>query len=136
MKTIIKSFIIAGIIYMIIGVLLGGFMSGGSLAEYIETDEGHWVEVIHIFIDNIGFLSFIIMGLVYFVVPQISKKEIYSKKIARHSLILVNVGLITVLFSLLINGLGYTIPSLIILIGGVILTIGFLAFGYNVLKSL
>src|SRR3989338_1876302 len=93
MKSVIKSFIISVIFYMFIGVLLGGMLSIGKIGVYSETEAGHWLEVEHIFINNVGFLSFIIIGLVYFVTPLISKKEIYSKDLAKFDFFILNFGL-------------------------------------------
>lgn len=121
---------------MFIGVLLGGMLSIGKIGEYSETEAGHWLEVEHIFINNIGFISFIIMGLVYFVVPSISKKEIYSKELAKFDFIILNLGLFLMVFGIAVKALLFwSLSSVIIMIGGIVLTLGFFIFGYNILRS-
>ena len=137
MKNVIKSFFIAGIIYMFVGVLIGGMISGGKIGDYAKTDDGHWLEAEHVFINNIGFLSFILMGAVYYIVPLISRRDIYSKELAKYGFILLNLGLISMILGNFSKGLSlFAYSSEIIMLGGIILTMGFFIYGYNVLRSL
>ena len=137
MKRTIKSFIIAGIIYMFLGVLFGGLISGGPVADYAQTEAGHWLEAEHALINFIGFLSLILMGLTYQVVPSICEKQIYSKKLGNLNFVIVNLGLLfMIIFIALKSLLGIEYFSSIIMIGGILLTIGYFTFGINILKSL
>ena len=74
----IKIYIVASIIYMFIGVLFGAVISGGPLADYVETEEGHWIENIHSFVSFNGFFALMLMGFSYFLIPQMTRRKIYE----------------------------------------------------------
>ncbi len=121
---------------MFIGVLIGGMISGGKLSLYSHTEEGHWLEAEHAFITNVGFVSFILFGLLYYVVPLISNRELYSLKLAKYSFILLNIGLILMIVFTAVKGLSnVSYASTFNMLGGIILTLGYLIFGYNLLRS-
>ncbi len=135
---IVKSFIISGMIYMFIGVLLGGVLSSENIGEYAKTDKGHWLEAEHTFINFIGFISFTLMGILLYLIPNISGKKLYSQKLSMISFVLLNFGLIFMAISIFFIGIypEELFISKFIMVGGILLTIGFFIYGYNILKSL
>ena len=137
MKKIITLFIIFSIFYMFIGVILGGLISGGPIAKYAETEEGHWLEAEHAFVNYIGFFSFSIMGLVYYFFPLLRNKSLFSKNLAFINFIFLNIGLfMMMIFTFTLHFLHFSFSSIGIMIGGIFLTLGYILFGINILKSL
>ncbi len=135
MKRIIQLFFSAGIVYMFLGVLLGGLISSGPLATYAETEAGHWIEAEHAFINFIGFFSFLLMGIVYHVLPSLSGKS-PSKLLAIISFVILNAGLLLMILFTAVKSLNHLPVSFAIMTGGLLLTLGYFIFGWNVLKNL
>jgi|TARA_B100001964_G_C13674640_1_gene354855 cbb3-type cytochrome oxidase subunit 1 len=127
----IKIYIVASIIYMFIGVLFGAVISGGPLADYVETEEGHWIENIHSFVSFNGFFALMLMGFSYFLIPQMTRRKIHSEKLVSSGFYIFNIGLIIMVISLALGSLSSGMMA-----GGILLTLGYFIFGYNILKSL
>jgi cbb3-type cytochrome oxidase subunit 1 len=136
MKSIIRAFVITALIYMILGVLVGGAISGGSLGDYAKTDEGHWLEAEHAFINFIGFLSFGIMALFYAIMPISFGRKLKSTRLATTTLVLLNLGIFLMIVFTAVKGLGIdtVISPKLVMTGGILLTVGYVTFGIDILK--
>ena len=111
------------VIYFIIGVLLGLFLSVTHLMNLTS---------VHIHLNLLGWTSLAIAGLLYHLVPMLE-----TTPAARWHFWLHNIGLPVMMFAIVL-GAATEIPTFYLLatIGGVITILGILCFIINVLRNI
>lgn len=80
-------FIRAALIYLGIGVLMG-------LTMAVHPNWMLYLKPAHAHVNLLGFMAMFVYGVAYHVLPRFRGKQLYSHRLARHHLILANVGLV------------------------------------------
>ena len=130
MTASVANFIRSAVTYLVIGAILGVLMA-------VYPQWGPPLRTAHAHINLIGWVSMMIFGVGYHVLPRFLGKQLHSEGVATAQLILVNIGLVgfsvfTVLFNL--NG-GDLLRALVGISGG-IEAIGLFLFAYNMLRTM
>ncbi len=125
-----RFFVQASLVYLAIGVVLGVVMG-------IHEDSIALFGRAHTHLNLVGFVSFMIFGVGYHILPRFTGRPLYSPTLANVHVWLANVGLLGMsLFWVLDAGLrGQTFQVL----GGlssIVLGISMVIFIYNIWKSL
>ena len=115
-------FIKISVVYFIIGIALGMFMSISLKFEYTS---------VHAHVNLAGWASFALAGLIYYLFPRLAENTL-----GKLHFWLANIGLPFMLISLIIFVAGNKAAEPFIAIGASILTLGILSFVINVLKNL
>ena len=115
------NFIRISVVYFIIGIGFGIFMSITHQFEYAST---------HAHINLLGWASFALAGLIYHLFPSLAENIL-----GKLHFWLTNIGLPIMMISLILLIKGKD-TELFISIGASILSLGILSFGINVLKNL
>ncbi len=92
LSKVTRLFILASLIYLSIGV------SVGVLFTLFPNAVG-WLLAIHAHTNLLGWVSMMIFGVSYHVLPRFSGRPLYSEKLADLHLILSNAGLIGLIIS-------------------------------------
>lgn len=89
-------FIYACIIYSIIGFSWGALMGGiASFRQYVDTaPHGRLILLAHGHINLLGWVEMAIFGALYFVVPRLVRRPIYSMKLVKVHFWMHNFGLL------------------------------------------
>lgn len=116
------NFLKIAVIYFIIGIGFGMFMSISHKFEYAS---------VHAHLNLVGWASFALAGLIYHLFPSLAENAL-----GKLHFWLANIGLPIMLISLIILVAGNKSAESFIGIGASILTLGILSFVINVLKNL
>ncbi|MDX8399656.1 MAG: cbb3-type cytochrome c oxidase subunit I [Gallionellaceae bacterium] len=145
----ITWFIYACIIYSIIGFAWGAVMGGVPAFRHFvhESAHGNLITLAHGHINLLGWVEMAIFAALYYVVPRLVSREIYSIKLVKLHFWMHNFGLIgMVVFFLaagLVGGLGTSegveqvVSRLLSLVGifGTIVLSANIVWGYNLYKT-
>lgn len=115
-------FLRISVIYFIIGIAVGMFMSISQNFNYTS---------VHAHVNLAGWTSFALAGLIYYLFPRLAVNAL-----GKLHFWLANIGLPIMLISLIIFVAGNKSVEPFIAIGASILTLGILFFVINVLKNL
>ena len=125
-----RCFVRGGLIYLGIGVVLGVMM----------VVHGDWTSLlgrVHNHINLVGFVSFMIFGVGYHILPRFTGRPLHNAKLADLHLWLANIGLIGMsVFWILDAGFERYAFELLAVLSSIILGISTLVFIYNMWKSL
>ena len=116
------NFLKISVIYFIIGIGFGMFMSIALKFEYAS---------VHAHLNLAGWASFALAGLIYHLFPSLAENAL-----GKLHFWLANIGLPIMLISLITMVAGNPSAEPFIAIGASILTLGILSFVINVLKNL
>lgn len=125
-------FIKAGLIYFLVSSVVGV-----SMALWPEGIT--YYRAVHAHLNLIGWMSMMIFGIGYHILPRFSGKPLYSPSIARTQFWLANIGLVGMVFSwaLIYHGrvaAGY--PRILLTIFGLTEVIAISLFVYNIWKTI
>lgn len=125
-----RCFVKGSLIYLAIGVVLGVMMAA----------HGEWTSLLgraHTHINLVGFVSFMIFGVGYHILPRFTGRPLYSAKLAELHLWVANIGLIgmSVFWILDATFERYAFEFLVALFS-IILGISVMVFIYNMWRSL
>jgi cytochrome c oxidase cbb3-type subunit 1 len=125
-----KFFVQASLIYLGVAVVLGVIMAIHDESMYLfGTVHGH--------LNLVGFVSFMIFGVGYHILPRFTGRPLYSVKLANIHVWAANIGLIGMsIFWILDAGLKVYAFQLMAAIFGIVLGISMVVFIYNMWKSL
>ena len=93
MITLTKRFVASSLAYLIIGHALG-------VVYLVKPDLIPHIRPIHTHITLLGGVSFLIMGITYFVIPIFIRKKAFSEKAVNLHFIMANTGLVGMIISL------------------------------------
>lgn len=93
-----KLFIKAGLVYLVIGVVLGAAIG-------MVPDWNGYLRFVHIHVNLLGFMVMMIAGVAYHVLPRFSARPLPWPEGLRHHFILQNVGLVGMVLSHSAGGL-------------------------------
>ena len=123
------GFIFTGIIYLVLGVTLG--------VLFFIFPETRMLRPVHTHLNLVGFLTFLVFGVGYHILPRFRGNPLHSEKLAWWQFWLANVGLVGLLVFL---GLGayVSFDGLIVLqaVFGAALAVSIYLFVYNMLRTL
>ncbi len=130
MTASVTNFIRSAIIYLAIGVTMGVLM-------VINPGWGASLRTAHTHINLVGWVSMMIFGVGYHVLPRFRGKQLHSEGIATAQLILSNIGLVgfAILITLFAVYGGDTFRYGAAFFGAV-QAVGFYLFMYNMLKTM
>lgn len=130
MDRFVKSFIIMSIIYLAVASILGIYMLAKQSLLYLK--------FVHSHLNLLGWVSMMIFGVGYHILPRFSGKPLKSPKLGEIQFWLANVGLVGML---LFYVLGTASPEVGLYIGlstafGIVEVLSILLFFYNMLATL
>ncbi len=123
------GFIFAGITYLVIGVTLG--------VLFFIIPETRGLSTVHAHLNLVGFITFVIFGIAYHILPRFRGRPLYSERLAWWQFWLANIGLVGLLVFL---GLGAYVSfdglRALQAVFGAILALSIYLFVYNMLRTL
>jgi len=148
-----KGFVKASLIYMVVGVLMGFSFTIGPIRSWIAQGPGRMLVGVHAHVNLVGFVSMMIFGVGYHILPRFSGHPLFSERLAFFHLWFANIGILGMglFFGLaaLRGGLlfqakagtqvveaaiaPFMIPASFF---AAILAASFLLFGYNILRTI
>lgn len=127
MKTFTLGFIISCLAYLILTAILGIiFLAAGS------SNYGLIVAIVHSFL--LGFVTMIIFGVNYHIIPMFSGRDFYSPNLAYLHLVMANLGVTGLVFPLIFSSYPADIP-VIVKFSSVLFALSILVFIYNMLRT-
>lgn len=125
-----KVFVQVSLIYLAIGAVLGVMMA-------VHEDWIFLFSTVHGHVNLVGFVSFMIFGVGYHILPRFTGRPLYSVKLANLHVWLANIGLIGMsIFWVLDVGLKSHALGLVAALFSIVLGISMVIFIYNMWKSL
>jgi len=125
-----RCFVKGSLIYLAIGLVLGVMMAA----------HGEWTSLLgraHTHINLVGFVSFMIFGVGYHILPRFTGRPLHNAKLADLHLWLANIGLIGMfVFWILDAGFERYAFEFLAVLSSIVLGISMLVFIYNMWKSL
>ncbi|MDP2727941.1 MAG: hypothetical protein Q8P59_10410 [Dehalococcoidia bacterium] len=126
----VLNFIRSAIIYLVIGSTMGVLMA-------VNPQWGAPLRTAHAHINLLGWVSMMIFGVGYHVLPRFRGKQLHSEGIAIAQLILVNIGIVGLaVFSVLFNLYGGDFFKAVVAIAGAIEVVGIYLFAYNMIRTM
>lgn len=125
-----KNFIRASMIYLLLGSTLGvSFLVRPELTGIFRT--------VHVHLNLIGWVSMMIFGVGYHILPRFSGKPLYSEILASLHFWLINIGLIGMsLFIPLAYLQRASLFSFLIILSGVLELVAMYLFVYNLWQTM
>jgi len=111
LSRVTKLFILASLIYLSIGVTIGVLLT-------VLPDAIGWLLAMHAHTNLLGWVSMMIFGVSYHVLPRFSGRPLYSERLAGLHLILSNTGLIGLIISWPLSKAYYGVALLQLLFTG------------------
>lgn len=153
MSPVTKNFIRASLIYLLFGVTLGFLFMLRPVHEFIEKGPAEALVWVHAHLNLVGFVSMMIFGVAYHILPRFSGRPLHSERLAQVHFILSNTSLIGLLLSwgsgaiygglLFQKGQSWAVigkalaPFLLLAaIFGALLVLSFFLFVYNLFRTL
>ncbi|MFV2040766.1 MAG: cbb3-type cytochrome c oxidase subunit I [Candidatus Hydrothermarchaeales archaeon] len=125
------KFFKAGLLYLLVTILLGALMiTGKGYAVFGPLG----VKVAHIHAGVLGFITLIIMGSMYQIVPTLTGSKTYGEGLEYKQFLLMNIGILGLFITLLFTG-GVLRKGFIILFGLVVI-LASLLFAYIIFKTM
>lgn len=82
-KSISLMFFKASIFYLLVGCVWGAIMTFPSVHEFLEAGPAGMIGGMHAHWNLLGWVSLAVMGAIYYLLPLITGKELYSEKLAK-----------------------------------------------------
>ena len=127
MRGFTLGFIISCLVYLILTAILGIIFLVSSSSSY-----GLVVAIVHSFL--LGFITMIIFGVNYHIIPIFSGKDFYSPGLAYLHLVMANLGITGLVLPLIFSGYPSDIP-VIVKLSSVLFAVSILVFIYNMLRT-
>lgn len=127
MRGFTLGFIISCFVYLTLTAVLGIIFLVSSSSGY-----GLVVAIVHSFL--LGFITMIIFGVNYHIIPIFSGKDFYSPGLAYLHLVMANLGITGLVLPLIFSGYPSDIP-VIVKLSSVLFAVSILVFIYNMLRT-
>ena len=129
MDTFVRRFIIMSIVYLGISSLVGIAMLGSEKAMALK--------FVHSHLNMLGWVSMMIYGVGYHILPKFVGRQMYSKKLGEVQFWAANIGLVAMLVFYTLN-LSAPSDALVAatVLAGVLELVSIFLFFYNMLKTL
>ncbi len=134
MSDSVIAFIRISLFSLVVGVILGVLMAAGV---FRGAQNPSMVTSAHAHVNLLGFMSMLIFGVGYHILPRFSGKPLYSESLASAQVWVNLVGLVGIVGALLVGA--YTDADLFrygVAPFGVVFAAGALIFAYNLLKTM
>ena len=129
METFVRRFIIMSVVYLGVAAVIGIAMLGSEKAMALK--------FVHSHLNMLGWVSMMIYGVGYHILPKFMGRQMYSKKIGEVQFWVANAGLIAMLVFYTMNVYN---PSDVLVgatvLAGVLELASIFLFFYNMLKTL
>lgn len=129
-----RVFLTAGLIYLAVGVLMGGLIAFKPLSGWVWLNN---LRLVHAHALLVGFVGMTIFGVAYHIVPRLSGRPLHRPAWVTPHFHLANYGLMGLLAGF--AGLGFSgrvWPSWILALSGLAAAAGFLIFAANMWGTL
>ncbi len=124
-----KGFIVMSIVYLGIATVLGIFMLGNQNLQALK--------FVHSHLNMLGWVSMMIFGVGYHILPRFTGRPLYSRKIGEAQFWLANIGLAAMLVFYTVNTYSPAgIYKTLTVASGVIEATAIVLFLYNMLMTL
>ncbi len=129
METFVRRFIIMSIVYLGVASLVGIAMLGSEKAMALK--------FVHSHLNMLGWVSMMIYGVGYHILPKFVGRQMYSKKLGEVQFWVANIGLVAMLVFYTFN-LYAPSDALVAatVLAGVLELVSIFLFFYNMLKTL
>ena len=125
-----QVFLIASLIYLVLGVTIGVILTihPGAIGDFMA---------MHAHINLLGWVSMMVFAVAYHVLPRFSGRELYSERLANTHVILANAGLIGLMISWPLSRLNLT-PEVHVfsVVSALCYAVGAYLFVYNILRTI
>ncbi|MCI0469148.1 MAG: hypothetical protein L0Y62_03675 [Nitrospirae bacterium] len=130
MERFVKNFIVMSIVYLGLSSLIGVLMLANPAHLTLKFAHSH--------LNMLGWVSMMIYGVGYHILPRFAGKKIKSVKLGEMQFYLANIGLIGMLlfYSLQINAPDNNLYRGLKVISGIIEVVSIVLFFYNMLATL
>src|SRR5512133_1129261 len=129
MDKFVKGFIVMSIVYLGAAALLGIFM--------LWNQNVMGLKFVHSHLNMLGWVSMMIYGVGYHILPRFMGRQLYSTKIGEAQFWMANIGLVVMLLFYTLNVYS---PSgalvAVTVVAGVLALVSIFLFFYNMLKTL
>ncbi len=131
MEPIIVWYLRMSVIYFVLGVITGMFM-------LLSPDQAGYYMPVHVHLNLLGFMSMMIYGVGYHILPRFSGRNIYSPKLMRIQFWVANAGLIgmAVSWPLAAAGSNVSLSKPVLVISAFLSLISVVLFAINILKTI
>ncbi len=131
MEPIIVWYLRMSVIYFAAGAVIGVSML------LWPSESGYYVSA-HAHLNLLGFMSMMIYGVGYHILPRFSGKNTYSPKIVRVQFWLANIGLIgmAIIWPAAARSIDSSLPQAILVASAISSLMAVLLFAFNVLKTI
>ena len=128
MEWFVKAFLKASIAWLAAGVTLGVAMAVYPPLIILRPAHAH--------MNLLGFVTMMIYGVAYHVVPRFTGHQLHSRRIAGVQWWLANIGLLLMVIGFCLQPHGIAGAILILSTGGVIAALGAYCFVYNIWRTI
>lgn len=124
------NFIKAGILYLVIGVTMGAVFA-------VRPSLGSELRTVHAHLNLLGWVSMMICGVAYHILPRFRGRQLYSERLATLHFWLMNIGLLgfSIFLSLYVYLGGDTLRT-VVAVFGAIEAVSLYLFAYNMFRTL
>lgn len=130
MEPIIVWYLRMSIIYFVAGAIMGVYM---LLAPHVS---GYYITT-HAHLNLLGFMSMMIYGVGYHILPRFSGRNIYSPKIMRAQFWIANAGIIgmTISWPLVHRSIEFSLSNVVLIVSAFLSLFAVILFAFNILKT-
>ena len=124
-----RFFLIASLVYLLIGVTIGIFLTiyPGMVVGFLA---------MHAHINLLGWLSMMVFAVAYHVLPRFSGRPLYSERLADTHVFLANTGLIGLAIAWPLSRYYWTTPLRVLFTGAALCyAAGAYVFVYNIIRT-
>jgi len=130
-EPIIVWYLRMSIIYFIAGAIVGVsmFLWPGVSAYYVSA---------HAHLNLLGFMSMMIYGVGYHILPKFSGRNIYSPAIMKIQFWVANAGLIgmAITWPLVLRAVGSSLSESLLIVSAILSLLSVILFAFNILKTI
>ena len=131
MEPVIVWYLRMSVFYFVAGALIG-------VAMLIWPEEAGYYITVHAHLNLLGFMSMMIYGVGYHILPKFSGRNIYSPLIVNLQFWFANSGLIGIALSwpFVIRGMDSSLPNNILIVSAFLSLASVILFAFNMLKTI
>jgi len=130
MEPVIVWYLRMSVVYFVVGAFIG-------FAMLLWPSESGYYIPIHVHLNLLGFMSMMIYGVGYHILPKFSGRHIYSPRIMNIQFWMANAGLIgmSVSWPFVVRG-DASLSETILLVSALLSMISIILFTFNILKTI
>ena len=131
MEWFVRAFLKASVTWLALGVTLGVAMIAYPA----------WIvyRPVHLHINLLGFVTMMIFGVAYHVIPRFSGAPLHNRRLAAGHWFVANIGLLLMVTGFVLRPTGVVPPFVAVTVlstGGTLAALGAYAFAYNIWRTL